>query len=68
MIDLSEIDVILISNLHNMLALPYITEYTSFSGKILATEPTVQMARYSLKYHRIIKEFKFMSNFQYVHV
>jgi integrator complex subunit 9 len=32
MMDLSEVDAILISNYHHMLALPYITEYTDFKG------------------------------------
>ncbi|KAK2721731.1 integrator complex subunit 9-like isoform X2 [Artemia franciscana] len=41
----SEIDVILISNYQNILALPYITEETGFSGCIFATEPTIQIGR-----------------------
>ena len=40
------IDIILISNFHCMLALPYITEYTNFSGVIYATEPTLHIGRY----------------------
>lgn len=44
-IDFSEIDVILISNYMNMLALPFITENTSFKGVVYATEPTLQIAR-----------------------
>lgn len=46
MIDVSSIDAIVITNFFNILALPYITEYTNFSGKIYATEPTVQIGRY----------------------
>lgn len=45
-IDFSEIDVILISNYMNMLALPFITESTNFKGVVYATEPTLQIARY----------------------
>ncbi|XP_077925597.1 integrator complex subunit 9 isoform X3 [Halichoerus grypus] len=45
LIDLSTVDVILISNYHCMMALPYITEYTGFSGTVYATEPTVQIGR-----------------------
>lgn len=48
-IDFSEIDVILISNYLNMLALPYITEKTGFKGEIYATEPTLQIARFFLE-------------------
>lgn len=44
-IDFSDIDVILISNYMNMLALPYITEGTGFKGTVYATEPTLQIGR-----------------------
>jgi len=43
---LSEVDVILLSNYHNMLALPFITECTGFKGVIYATEPTLHIGRY----------------------
>uniref|UniRef100_A0A8C5PBJ1 Integrator complex subunit 9 n=1 Tax=Leptobrachium leishanense TaxID=445787 RepID=A0A8C5PBJ1_9ANUR len=45
LIDLSTVDVILISNYHCMMALPYITERTGFNGTVYATEPTVQIGR-----------------------
>ncbi|XP_040454097.1 integrator complex subunit 9 isoform X2 [Falco naumanni] len=45
LLDLSTVDVILISNYHCMMALPYITEYTRFTGTVYATEPTVQIGR-----------------------
>jgi integrator complex subunit 9 len=45
-LDLATIDVVLISNFYNILALPFITEHIGFKGKIYATEPTVQMGRY----------------------
>lgn len=48
-IDFSEIDVILISNYLNMLALPYITEKTHFKGVVYATEPTLQIAKFFLE-------------------
>lgn len=48
-IDFSEIDVILISNYMNMLALPYITEKNNFKGIVYATEPTLQIARFMLE-------------------
>ncbi|KAM7053730.1 LOW QUALITY PROTEIN: integrator complex subunit 9-like [Molossus nigricans] len=47
--ELSTVDVILISNYHCMMALPYITEHTSFTGTVYATEPTVQMGRLLMK-------------------
>ncbi|KAK3577284.1 hypothetical protein CHS0354_008377 [Potamilus streckersoni] len=45
MVDMAQVDAILISSCTNMLALPYITEYTGFKGVVYATEPTMQMAR-----------------------
>ena len=45
MFDLGEIDAILISNYHHMLALPFITERTKFKGEILMTEPTLTIGR-----------------------
>ncbi|KAG4077555.1 hypothetical protein HA402_002982 [Bradysia odoriphaga] len=48
-IDFSEIDIILISNYMNMLALPYITEGTGFNGTVYATEPTLQIGRFFLE-------------------
>lgn len=46
LLDLSTVDVILISNYHCMMALPYITEHTGFTGTVYATEPTLQIGRY----------------------
>lgn len=48
-VDFSEIDIILISNYLNMLALPYITEDTNFKGVVYATEPTLQIGRFFLE-------------------
>ncbi|KAL1919294.1 uncharacterized protein VTP21DRAFT_1987 [Calcarisporiella thermophila] len=45
MVDISSIDFVLLSNYHQMLALPYLTEYTEFKGKIYATEPTVEFGK-----------------------
>ncbi|XP_022781258.1 integrator complex subunit 9 homolog [Stylophora pistillata] len=45
LLDFSTIDIIVISNYHFMLALPFITEHSGFKGKIYATEPTVQIGR-----------------------
>ncbi|KAJ7350140.1 Integrator complex subunit 9 [Desmophyllum pertusum] len=45
LLDFSNIDIIVISNYHFMLALPFITEHSGFKGKIYATEPTVQIGR-----------------------
>lgn len=38
LIDMSTIDIILLSNFHSMLSLPYITQRTSFRGLIYGTE------------------------------
>lgn len=46
LLDLSTVDVILISNYHCMMALPYITEHTGFTGTVYATEPTMQIGRW----------------------
>ncbi|KPM09755.1 integrator complex subunit 9-like protein, partial [Sarcoptes scabiei] len=40
-IEMSKIDVILISNYRSILALPYITQRTNFNGTIYATQPTI---------------------------
>jgi len=40
------VDAILLSNYHNMLALPYVTECTGFRGVVYATEPTLHIGRY----------------------
>ncbi|GAB0091728.1 Integrator complex subunit 9 [Sergentomyia squamirostris] len=48
-VDFSEVDVILISNYMNMLALPFITEATGFNGTVYATEPTLQIGRFFLE-------------------
>ncbi|KAF9339687.1 Integrator complex subunit 9 [Linnemannia elongata] len=44
-VDLKAIDVVLISNYNHILALPYLTEYTDFQGRIFATEPTIEFGR-----------------------
>eukprot|EP00741_Cyanophora_paradoxa_P014634 tig00020816_g14114.t1 len=43
--DWAAVDCVLISNYHNLLALPYVTEYTTFRGKVYATDPTIQIGR-----------------------
>lgn len=48
-IDISEIDVILISNSSSILALPFITENTDFNGTVYATEPTVNIGRFFME-------------------
>ena len=42
---MSQIDAIILSSFTTMLALPYITHFTNFRGKIFATEPTLQIGR-----------------------
>ncbi|XP_060605120.1 integrator complex subunit 9-like [Ruditapes philippinarum] len=48
-VDLSQVDVILLSNSSCMLALPYITEYTGFKGSIYCTDPTLQIGKQYMK-------------------
>jgi len=45
LVDLATVDCILISNYETITALPYITQFTDFKGKIYATEPTKQFGR-----------------------
>lgn len=45
LVDFSEVDAILVSNYHSMLALPFITNGTGFKGVVLMTEPTMQIGR-----------------------
>ncbi|KAF9900063.1 Integrator complex subunit 9 [Linnemannia zychae] len=44
-VDLKAIDVVVVSNYNHILALPYLTEYTDFQGRIFATEPTIEFGR-----------------------
>lgn len=44
-VDASTVDAVLVSNYLRMLALPFLTQYSGFRGRVLATEPTVQVAR-----------------------
>ncbi|KAK3847959.1 MAG: beta-lactamase-like protein [Linnemannia gamsii] len=44
-VDLKAIDVVIVSNYNHILALPYLTEYTDFQGRIFATEPTIEFGR-----------------------
>ncbi|KAF9896913.1 Integrator complex subunit 9 [Lobosporangium transversale] len=46
-VDFKSIDVVLISNYNHILALPYLTEFTDFQGRIFATEPTIEFGRYA---------------------
>jgi len=43
--DMENVDFIFISNFYSIMALPLITEYTHFTGKIYATEPTIEFGR-----------------------
>jgi integrator complex subunit 9 len=45
-VDLKAIDVVVVSNYNHLLALPYLTEYTDFQGRIFATEPTIEFGRF----------------------
>lgn len=48
MINIQDIDVVCITNYHNMLALPYLTEYLGFNGRIYATEPTMNIGKFDV--------------------
>jgi len=43
--EMENVDFIFISNFYHIIALPLITEYTHFTGKIYATEPTIEFGR-----------------------
>lgn len=45
LLDMSSIDIVLITNYWNIGALPYLTEYCGFEGKIYATVPTIQLGQ-----------------------
>jgi hypothetical protein len=56
-VDISSIDYILISNLNNIYALPYLTEgFTNFSGRVIMTRPVQQIG------YELLKEFLQMNN------
>ncbi|CAG7668628.1 unnamed protein product [Allacma fusca] len=48
-VDISEIDVILVSNSFSILALPFFTEHPNFHGSVYATEPTVNIGRFFME-------------------
>jgi len=62
-IDLALVDVILISNLDNLLALPYITEYSKFKGKVLTTFPIAQLGSFIVKNFHEMVELRNKTNF-----
>ncbi|ESO02665.1 hypothetical protein HELRODRAFT_161956 [Helobdella robusta] len=45
LLDVSMIDVVLISNFNYILGLPYVTEHPDFRGVVYATEPTTQFGK-----------------------
>jgi integrator complex subunit 9 len=45
-VDLSAVDVLLVSNYFNITALPFLTEYMNFKGRIYATLPSVQFGKF----------------------
>eukprot|EP00736_Rhodelphis_marinus_P003407 Rmarinus@m.17910 len=47
--DAQKVDCVLLSHHTQAMGLPFLTEYTPFSGEILATLPTVQMTRLMLE-------------------
>jgi Cft2 family RNA processing exonuclease len=55
-IEWSTVDCIIISSYEFASALPYITEYTGFSGQIFATPPTIELARLGLIEHVTLLE------------
>jgi hypothetical protein len=44
-IDLSTVDIVLISNHITIMGLPYVTEYSSFKGKVYSTLPTATLGQ-----------------------
>ena len=51
-LNMSYVDVVLISNFNCALALPFVTGYTQFKGVIYATEPTLNFTKYVIgDYH-----------------
>ena len=43
--DIHTVDLLLVSNQHTLLGLPYLTEHLGFDGLILATEPTAETGK-----------------------
>ncbi|TMW55912.1 hypothetical protein Poli38472_008560 [Pythium oligandrum] len=55
-IDVASLDMILVSNHANLLALPYLTEYLGFKGVVYATEMTMEFGRVLLEETRALLE------------
>lgn len=47
---MDSVDAILVSNWMSLLALPFFTENTNFTGVVYATDPTLQLGRYMNDY------------------
>lgn len=45
LVDVSMVDILLVSNCFSMLALPYLVKEYNFKGKVFATEPTKQLGK-----------------------
>lgn len=65
-IDLKSIDVVLVSNYNHILALPYLTEFTDFQGRIFATEPTIEFGRYIIAHHSIHEMMRSVDTFLFM--
>lgn len=48
-LSIDKVDAILVSNWISLVALPFFTESTDFSGVVYATDPTIQLGRYRLE-------------------
>src|SRR5687768_17597195 len=48
-IDISEIDVILVSNSASIMAIPYFTDNPDFNGTIYATEPAMTIGKFFME-------------------
>lgn len=48
-LNMSYVDVVLISNFNCAFALPFVTGYTQFKGVIFATEPTLSFTKWAIR-------------------
>lgn len=60
LVDINNIDVVIIANSDMMLGLPFLTEYLGYKGRIYATAPSIEFARYVYMRIVVVQELMYM--------
>lgn len=60
LVDINNIDVVIIANSDMMLGLPFLTEYLGYKGRIYATAPSIEFARYVYMHNVVVQALMYM--------